>query len=366
MSKLEIAILSALIVLIGAIVSFNLTSKDEVNIVKSVNISAINKCNSNENIYICLGETISDLNLKNPSDVKDIIESIKAEKMGSSCYLGAEILGRKSYQLFGEKALEVGFLDCETGFYHGYMLAQSEDNIDYKKIALSCSEAKDIFKNKVEWTPSMMLTCIVGIGRAVALGSGSIVEGSKICEEILATDYSEEKGIRKAIDFCVRGVVNDKTDFSSSVTDVIEQCVEIGVNVISRTNNCMAIGLREPAAVSEENTDILAIACQKLEKRFPNPESDSSPTRYCYYALSDTIGERFNANLSNSKTSIEICGNSSPCPGHLAKYMLNSTWSNERALLACNILLTQSAIKNCSESVEFLAKALKEQGHIRN
>ena len=365
MSKLEIVILSTIIVLLGAVLSFSLTSKDEINISKAVNISAIQKCTSSDNIYNCLGETITNLNITKISDIKDIMESIKEEDMGSSCYLGAEILGKRSFELFSEKALEVGFLDCETGFYHGFMLGQATSNIEYKEIALSCGKAKEAYENKIDWTPSMMLTCIVGIGRAVSIGSDSIVEGSKICEQILAKDNSEEKGIRKAIDFCVRGVVNDKTDYSSNVSDVIEQCIEIGKVDISRTNNCMAIGLREPASVSEESLTLLALDCVKLEERFPNPESDSSPSRYCYYALSDTIGERFNGNLSNPKISIDICSKSSPCPGHLAKYMLNSTWSNERALLACKILNMETAVKNCTDSVEFLAKALKEQGHIR-
>lgn len=365
MSKLEIAILSILIVIIGAVISFSLTSKDEIDISKAVNISAVKKCGSSENIYNCLGEAITKLNITQSSDITDIIETIKKDDMGSSCYLGAEILGKRSFELFSEKALEIGFLDCETGFYHGFMLAQAASNIDYSMIALTCGKAKEVYENKTDWTPSMMLTCIVGIGRAVSMGSDSIVEGSNLCEQILANDYSEEKGIRKAIDFCVRGVVNDKTDSRSNVSDVIEQCIEIGKVDISRTNNCMAIGLREPASVSEESVALLAMDCEKLEERFPDPESDSSPSRYCYYALSDTIGERFNANLNNPKISIDICSKSSPCPGHLAKYMLNSTWSNDRALLACKILNGETAVKNCTESVEFLAKALKEQGHIR-
>jgi len=353
-------------VILGFMFSYFLLSKEEKIDNRGYIMNMINRCEGNNNIYTCLGKTISDIEINKSDDIKTIISIINDKKYGAFCYDAAEKLGEKSYQKFYKNSIKLGFLDCETGYYHGVMLAEARDNVPSNEIAKSCQKAMNSYVNKEEWTPSMMLTCLVGVGRAVSVNEKDIYKAGSICEEILKDDETTERGLRKAVDFCIRGVINDLTDFNSDIDEVVESCIKLGKNEISRSNNCLAIGLREPAVISSEKTDKLAESCKKLEIKYPNPELDTSTSRYCYYALSDTIGERFNSSQSISDLAIKICSESSPCPGHLAKYLLNATWSQEIAKNGCAILANKTAIKNCNESVIFLYNALKEQGHIRD
>jgi len=362
----EYIFIGVLTIIFGFIFSNYILSEEEKIDNRGYIKNMINKCDGNNNIYNCLGNIISGIEINSNDDIKTIISIINDKKYGAFCYYAAEKLGYKSYQKFNKNSNKMGFLDCQTGFYHGVMLAQAKDNIPNSEIAKSCQKAMNTYVNKEDWTPSMMLTCLVGVGRAVSKNEKDIYKAGSICEEILKDDETTERGLRKAIDFCIRGVVNDLTDFNSDIEEVVESCIKLGKNEISRSNNCLAIGLREPAAISSEKTDILAESCKKLEIKFPNPELDTSTSRYCYYALSDTIGERFNSSQSISDFAIKICSESSPCPGHLAKYLLNATWSQEIAKNGCAILANKTAIKNCNESVIYLYNALKEQGHIRD
>lgn len=366
MKRSEYIFIGLITIILGFFLSYFILSKEDEIDNSGYIMSMINKCDGNNNIYICLGETIKEIEINSKDDIKNIVSIINDKNYGAFCYYAAERLGEKSYQKFNKNSIKMGFLDCETGYYHGVMLAEAKNNIENSAIAKSCQNAMNAYRNKEDWTPSMMLTCLVGVGRAVSVNEKDIYKAAGICEEILKDDDTTERGLRKAIDFCIRGVINDLTDFNSDVNEVIDSCIKLGEIEISRSNNCLAIGLREPAAISSEKTDQLAEACKKLEIKFPNPELDTSTSRYCYYALSDTIGERFNSRESVSDLAIKICSESSPCPGHLAKYLLNATWSQEIAKSGCAILANKTAIKNCNESVVFLYNALKEQGHIRD
>ncbi len=365
LKKIEYIIIAILSIILGVFTSFQFNDNLEIDYL-SLNKSLINKCDSNSNIYNCLGAVVKDLTINDKDDIKNIIKILNNKNYGAYCYYAAENIGKRAYQIFKDKGISYGFLDCETGYYHGYMIAQALDNVDIKEISESCQKGKDSYIEKDNWTPSMMLTCLVGVGRAIASLEKDISQAGVICENNLKDNLTEERGQRKAIDFCIRGVINDLTNINTEIDDVIKACLKLGEKEKSRSNNCLAIGLREPAAQSYEKTNKLAIACKELEELFPNPELDTSTSRYCYYALSDTIGERFNGGLEIGDTAIKICSNSSPCPGHMAKYLLNATWNKEVAKKGCEILNNKVARTNCNNSVIYLYEALKEQGHIRN
>jgi hypothetical protein len=241
---------------------------------------------------------------------------------------------------------------CQTGYQHGMMIAAASAGKDLAEIARTCENAKKDSADPERWTSSMMLTCLVGVGRGVAVVSQDISSGRDLCEEILAFDRTVADDGTVGVDFCVRGVVNDSITPESDVSDSVAECIELGG---TRGYGCVSLGLRIPAAAVEEKTAELAQVCSTV------PQDYSS---YCYFALGDALAERLTITRQPvPDVALQACEGSEFCAGHYAKFVLNNTWDPQFTLNACSLLPGRAAVV-CRGSIPTLVDGLIEQGHL--
>jgi hypothetical protein len=302
--------------------------------------------------YGCLQAAATTLDASRIDVVDRFFSTVDNDVLGPSCYGAAEALGRRVFTAHGLEARSEGGPACETGYLHGLLIAAASSGIPAGEFADTCHEAMAMSKVKDRWTPSMMLTCLVGIGRGVAVAVDTIIEGRDVCETVLAFDQTEEDGKRKGIDFCVRGVVNDKLTVESDVQNAIDQCVALEG---TRAFGCLSLGLRIPGAATKEKNLQLARACTKLE---------GENVRYCQFALSDALAERLTITRQPvAEEALAICSTNDACPSHYAKYVLTVSWDPQYALESCSLLGVRSQ-EVCEYAVPDLVEAMIAQGHL--
>lgn len=315
-------------------------------------MEAIAACSNVEDRYTCLYNAAGSVDVSDIAAVDRFFSTVDNDVLGPHCYAAAETIGRNVFAKHGFDARTLGLPACETGFQHGIMIAAAGSGVALDDVAHACHEAVAASRTPERWTPSMMLTCLVGVGRGVATKVSTITDGKDVCEQILAFDKTEEDGKRKGIDFCVRGVVNDLLTVESDVQSSIDECVALGG---TRAYGCLSLGLRKPASATEEKNLQLARACRDMEGDYK---------RYCEFALSDAIAERLTITRQPvAPEALSICSSSDGCPGHYAKFILTVSWDPQYALEACS-LLGERGDQVCRTSVPDLVEAMIRQGHL--
>ena len=332
-----------------------LTSRSTVNnatVTAAAILPEINACKAAGDVYSCLTQAVDRLDLSNTNVINEFFASVRDDKLGPGCYGAAERLGRKTWSRYGEETFSFGTPACETGYLHGALVAAAESGVGQEAIAEGCETAKKGQSVDELWTPSMMLTCLVGVGRALAVYSKDVVEGSSICEKRLAGNMTEEDGKFKAVDFCVRGIVLEELNSSIPVRSALEQCLQLDG---TRADACIALGVRGPASQSEAAVEELGELCQTIAKEH---------ARYCFFALSDAIATlSFFEKRTVPTQTLELCSTKIDCLGHFAKYVLNATWDPQVTVDACAVFPGEGQRK-CAGSVPGLTDDGIKQGHI--
>lgn len=312
----------------------------------------INACKSATDVYSCLTQAVERLDVTDTNVVNDFFTSVKDDKLGPGCYGAAERLGQLAWSLHGEGTFTLGTPACETGYLHGALIAAAESGVSQEDIAVGCETAKSGQRVDELWTPSMMLTCLVGVGRALAVYSEDVVEGSAICEKQLAGNMTEEDGKFKAVDFCVRGIVLEELNNTIPVRMALEQCLQLSG---TRADACIALGVRGPASQSEAAVTELGELCKKITDEH---------ARYCFFALSDAIATlSFFEKRTVPTETLELCSTEIDCLGHFAKYVLNATWDPQVTIDACAVFPGDGQ-RQCAGSVPGLTEDGIRQGHI--
>ena len=313
-------------------------------------------CKTEMDRYGCLAARAARLNISNIDEVDNFFAAVDNDELGPGCYVAAEKVGRAAWAAHGDDALAAGSPKCEGGYLSGVLIAARGAGKDQAYIANGCESASQRQADKSLWTPSMMYTCLVGAGRAYADAGDvkNLKEGVTLCETLFKDNMTEEMGKFKAIDFCLRGVVIDLLDENMSVKDALGECLSLGG---TRTDACLALGLRSPGLASEQGTADLANGCKELK------DKKSEHFTYCYFVLSDVLAQK----LYFSKQKVEdgvvaICAEDVNCTGHYAKYLLTATWDPQGTIEACK-LLGAGAVA-CANSVPHLTRDGVAQGHI--
>jgi len=299
----------------------------------------------------CMNAAATNLDVTNLTVVDQFFSTVSDERLGPGCFNAAEQLGRAAWALHGRAAFGAGTPACETGYLHGALVAAAQSGVGETELAEGCETAKAAQQVDALWTPSMMLTCLVGVGRALAVYAQDMVSGAAICERLLADNMTEEDGKFKAIDFCVRGLVLERINASVPVGEALEQCLALEG---TRADACLALGLRGPASKSEAAVVELGKACEAM----------GDHRRYCYFALSDAIATRtvFQKQPVPAET-LTVCGREIDCLGHFAKFVLTATWDPQGTVDACRVFEGE-ARQQCAGSVPGLTEDGIRQGHI--
>jgi hypothetical protein len=111
----EYIFIGLITIILGFFLSYFILSKEDEIDNSGYIMSMINKCDGNNNIYICLGETIKEIEINSKDDIKNIVSIINDKNYGAFCYYAAERLGEKSYQKFNKNSLRWGFLTVRLG-----------------------------------------------------------------------------------------------------------------------------------------------------------------------------------------------------------------------------------------------------------
>ena len=330
------------------------TGPSSGEVLAAAGMESVAACADSDNRYGCLQIAVAAINTSELTVVDDFFSTVDNDVLGPHCYAAAELLGRNIFNSHGFAARTAGVPACETGFQHGLMASAAAAGMPLEDIARTCHDAVSVTKVPQRWTPSMMLTCLVGVGRGVAVTVDDLGSGKEVCERILAFDTTEEDGKRKGIDFCVRGVVNDLLTAESDVDQSIAECIALGG---TRAYGCLSLGLRKPGAATVEKNLQLARACKTLESEY---------ARYCDYALSDAIAERLTITRQPVEAeALTICSASDSCPSHYAKFILTVSWDPQYALETCALLGAEGRGEEvCRASVPDLVDAMISQGHL--
>lgn len=300
----------------------------------------------------CMSAAATNLDVSDLGVVDQFFATVSDERLGPGCFNAAEQIGRNAWARHGEASFDVGTPACETGYLHGALVAAAQSGVGEAELAEGCETAKAAQQVDELWTPSMMLTCLVGVGRALAVYAQDMVTGAAICERLLADNMTEEDGKFKAIDFCVRGMVLERINVSVPVKEALQQCLALEG---TRADACLALGLRGPASQSEAAVVELGGACETM---------GTEHRRYCYFALSDAIATRtvFQKQTVPAET-LTVCGKEIDCLGHFAKFVLTATWDPQGTVEACSVFEGE-ARQQCAGSVPGLTDDGIRQGHI--
>lgn len=316
-------------------------------------ITELELCAARTDIYTCLTNLAESLPVTDPASISSFFDHVETDnKLGPFCYGAAEILGRKAWTTYGEGGFEISRPSCDTGFVHGMLFAAAQAGTPAETLAAGCSTAAAAQQAAEPWTASTMLTCLVGVGRALSVGAEDLVAGSLLCETLLANDRTEEGGILKGIDFCVRGVVVEKLDISLGVAATVKECLKLQG---TRVDACFILGVRGPAAETEEAITELGDTCEIIVATY---------RQGCLRALSDAIAIRtFLRNLPVPQETVALCEEDIDCVGHFVKYVLGLNWNPEETLEACKIF-NQRGRDICDVAVADLTEAAIRQGRI--
>lgn len=341
--------------------TYAFTSREESGVAPAAATSfseQLRNCEKTNDRYGCLNELVKQIPVEDLSNVDMFFAAVDNDTFGPGCYSAAETLGIAAWNRNGAAALGVGTPKCEAGYVHGALIAARASGEPFDFIATGCATAKEEQNVPELWTPSMMLTCLVGTGRAYASAGDvdNLVEGVALCETHLKNDRTEERGLFKAIDFCVRGVVYDLLDADTPVREAVDECLTLGG---SRTDACLGLGLRNPASRNPETVRELAQECVRIE----NDTALNVHSKYCYFVLSDVLAQKlYFERFELAPDIVEICGANVNCTGHYAKFLLTATWDPAGTIEACKLLRTGAL--TCAESVPALTRDGIEQGHI--
>jgi hypothetical protein len=300
----------------------------------------------------CMNAATTKIDVSDINVVDQFFVTVNDSRLGPGCFNAAEQLGKAVWARHGLDAFSAGTPACETGYLHGALIAAAESGVGEIELAEGCERAKAAQQVDELWTPSMMLTCLVGVGRALAVNVEDVVTGADICERLLAENMTEEDGKFKAVDFCVRGMVLELINISVPVKDALNQCHSLKG---SRADACLSLGLRGPASQSEAAVIELGQECESMEMEH---------RRYCFFALSDAIATRavFQKQVVPAET-LTICSEEIDCLGHFAKFVLTATWDPQGTIEACKVF-DDVAREQCAGSVPSLTDDGIRQGHI--
>jgi hypothetical protein len=351
-----LAFLAVVVVLAGGVLAgTQLSSKQVVpqdQPVLAAGMETITACASAENRFGCLQAAAAALPVSEVETIESFFRAVADDRLGPHCYGAAQVIGERAFTRFGLEAVSAGVPACQTGYQHGMMIAAASAGIGLDEVARTCDRAEQGSQEPDRWTSSMKLTCLVGVGRGVAVVTEDISSGRDLCESVLSFDRTLADDETTGVDFCVRGVVNDTINAESDVNESLRQCIELGG---TRGYGCVSLGLRIPAAAVEEKTAELAEACAKV------PADYSS---YCYFALGDALAERLTiTDQTAPENALRACESSEFCAGHFAKFVLNTTWDPQYAIEACNLLPGRGAVV-CKGSIPSLVDGMIQQGHL--
>ena len=324
----------------------------DTNISRNIQLPELLACAEAQDRMNCVSAATSNLDVSNIKMIDQFFATMSDPRLGPGCFNAAEQLGRASWARHGLDALAAGTPACETGYLHGALIAAAESGTGEAELSEGCETAKDAQQVDELWTPSMMLTCLVGVGRALAVNVEDVVTGAAICERLLAENMTEEDGKFKAIDFCVRGMVLELINESVPVKEALNQCLALKG---SRADACLSLGLRGPASQSDTAVIELGNECESMS---------TEHRRYCFFALSDAIATRavFQKQVVPAET-LTVCSKEIDCLGHFAKFVLTATWDPQGTIEACKVF-ERIAREQCAGSVPSLTDDGIRQGHI--
>lgn len=277
--------------------------------------------------------------------------AVSSQELGPGCYDAAFTLGRKAWTLLSSDAVAVAAPSCETGFVHG-LLVQGYPSAGAGLLSGACSDSALLSRYASDWTESMLLTCTVGAGRALAQAGQSLTSAVGVCEETMSGLTSPFDVSAKAPAFCVRGIVLDYFEGTSAVSTIVSECKTLAEPYASA---CLTLGARNPASRSVQSTGDLAKLCTGLVDNF---------RQACFFALSDALANRLFFQGSDADgEAIKACVGENDCLWHYAKYVMTATWDTDLTREACSLLATP-APKECVESIPFLLEDLKQDGHV--
>ena len=349
------ATLTLLLSVFAALVTYNsskIQAGNNIANTKNLLLPELMACTKAQDRMNCMSTATGKLDVTDINVVEQFFATVADPNLGPGCFNAAEQLGKEAWARHGLISLGAGTPACETGYLHGALLAAAQSGMGELELAKGCETAKAGQKVDELWTPSMMLTCLVGVGRALAVNAKDVVTGTAICEQLLADNMTEEDGKFKAIDFCVRGMVLERINTSVTVKDALKQCLALKG---SRTDACLSLGLRGPGSQSNSAIIELGKACETMS---------IDHRRYCFFALSDAIATRAVFQKQNIPTeTLSVCSLEIDCLGHFAKFVLTATWDPQATIDACKIFIAV-AREQCAGSVPGLTDDGIRQGHI--
>jgi len=322
---------------------------------KSMNaefLAAAQACLSATDRYGCIYSTADKINLSSIDSVNLFFQAVENDNLGPGCYGAAEKIGRATWKIHGRESFRVGTPACETGYLHGLFAEAGQSGEDVSFLAQAC-ELASIEQNRDElWTPSMMFTCLVGVGRGYASQVESLDEGVEICKQELKNNKTQENGKFKAIEFCIRGLVLELFTAEKTVPEAVRDCLELGGTL---TDACLALGLRAPAGGRQGGIDQLAVECANIIE---------AHAQYCMFVLSDVLAQRlFFEGSTVEPNTLKICSESNSCASHYAKFIITATWDPMKTIESCKLLLG-NGINDCANAVPTLTRDSIKQGHL--